>query len=117
MTTNEIITELLQYDGYTKDVGTHSITYISEIDNEGYRTVISNEYAQTYLTNLNILHRVAVKVYRALIDSQCHDDISDITDGCSNIQFAMFSLPINGEYITLATATAEAIVYLKSHKI
>jgi hypothetical protein len=51
-----------------------------------------------------------------LIDSPCHDDISDLTDRCYNINSALVKLPINGEYITLATATAEAIVYLKKYK-
>jgi hypothetical protein len=92
MTTNEIITTLLEYD-------------------------VFKHYDTEYLTDLNILHRVAVKVMHELIDSPCHDDISDLTDRCSNIQFALIKLPINGEYITLATATADAIVYLSKQKV
>jgi len=92
MTTNEIITTLLEYD-------------------------VFKHYDTEYLTDLNILHRVAVKVMHELIDSPCHDDISDLTDRCSNIQFALLKEPINGEYITLATATADAIVYLKKYKV
>jgi hypothetical protein len=119
MTTNEIITELLAYDGFTKDVGTHSIKYISEIDNEGYRTVIGNEYAQAYLTDLNILHRVAVKVYSKMQSKITDSDKGidwDASSHCNTILYALLDSPINGEYITLATATAEAIIYLKKYK-
>jgi hypothetical protein len=92
MTTNEIKLTLAEYDGF-------------------------KHYDTEYLTDLNILHRVAVKVFSELIDSPCHDDISDLTDRCSNISNALTKLPINGEYTTLATATAEAIVYLSKHKV
>ena len=113
MTTNEIITELLQYDGYTKDVGTHSITYISEIDNEWYRTVISNEYAQTYLTDLNILHRVAVKVFGEVVDSNL--DVSDINDLCCNIENVLLCNPNEqGEHLQLAEALVNAIKYIQN---
>jgi hypothetical protein len=91
MTTNEIKGTLVDYDGF-------------------------KHYDTEYLTELNILHRVAVKVFSDLIDSLCHDDISDLTDRCSNISNALLQLPINGEYIQLATATAEAIIYLNSKR-
>ena len=78
---------------------------------------VFKHYDTEYLTDLNILHRVAVKVMHELIDSPCHDDISDLTDRCDNINSALVQPPINGEYITLATATADAIVYLKKYKV
>jgi hypothetical protein len=126
MTTNEIIKEIAVYDGWEindKHVSTHT-EYKLVINGEFIKgcwianseKITTNPMLNAYLTDLNILHRVAVKVYRELIDSPCHDDISDLTDRCSNIQFALLKEPINGEYITLATATAEAIVYLKKYK-
>jgi hypothetical protein len=93
MTTNEIKVTLAEYDGFT-------------------------HYDTAYLTDLNILHRVAVKVVteiRKIMDNSDYLDF-DLAGVNNTIISAMFDLPINGEYIQLATATAEAIVYLKSHK-
>jgi hypothetical protein len=96
MTTNEIITELVSYDGW-------------DIAQEKHTQLFNN-----YLTDLNILHRVAVKVYYEF------RDLCDTVDQFHDVRFNMFNSfyqePINGEYITLATATAEAIIYLKSYK-
>jgi hypothetical protein len=121
MTTNEIIKEIAVYDGcvFTTDILGTTVKKeggISRVALDG-TNLIKYPYFLNYLTDLNILHRVAVKVMHELIDSPCHDDISDLTDRCSNIQFALLKEPINGEYITLATATAEAIVYLKKYKV
>jgi hypothetical protein len=98
MTTNEIITELVSYDGW-------------DIAQEKHTQLFNN-----YLTDLNILHRVAVKVFDELINSQHCDDKQELMNKAYNIHSAIMKLPINGEYITLATATAEAIVYLKKYK-
>jgi hypothetical protein len=117
MTTNEIIKEIAVYDGYTFIETVTDGYFIREEDQEGHEDIFTYIDLEEYLTDLNILHRVAVKVMHELIDSPCHDDISDLTDRCSNIHFALLKLPINGEYITLATATAEAIVYLNKHKV
>ena len=117
MTTNEIITELLKYDGYTFIETVTDGYFIREEDQEGHEDIFTYIDLEEYITDLNILHRVAVKVMHELIDSPCHDDISDLTDRCSNIHFALLKEPINGEYITLATATADAIVYLKKYKV
>jgi len=118
MTTNEIITELVSYNlGTYKQKELRSSGFEKEVDANGREYWIRGEDYSAYLTDLNILHRVAVKVMHELIDSPCHDDISDLTDRYLNIHFTMTKLPINGEYITLATATAEAIVYLSKHKV
>lgn len=70
---------------------------------------------EDYLTDLNIPHRVAVKVYGEM-QSKITDNYKgidwDASSHCNTILYALLDLPINGEYITLATATAEAIVYL-----
>jgi hypothetical protein len=123
MTTNEIITELLKYDGWKIDY--NRFTYYVEYENkekikhccvERRHNLSTQHLLYAYLTDLNILHPVAVKVISELIDNPCHDDISDITNRFDNIRNTLTKLPINGEYIALATATVEAIVYLKSHK-
>ena len=104
MTTNEIITELIRYGE----------------DDDGFLLKILNQSERMkYLTDLNILHRVAVKVYHDIMPI-----ITDIDKGVnwdaathtSNIHYALLGIPINGEYITLANATADAIVYLKKYK-
>jgi hypothetical protein len=113
MTKNEIIKQIAVYDGYTY---IETVTDGYFVREEGHEDIFTYIDLEEYITDLNILHRVAVKVMHELIDSPCHDDISDLTDRCSNIQFALLKEPINGEYITLATATAEAILYLKKYK-
>lgn len=119
MTNNEIITELLKYDGFTKQIGTHAITYISGIDSEGYRTVIGNEFAQTYLTDMNILHRLAVKLVA---------NISGMLENIDSLDFALAELNSRivttifcdpneqGEHIQLATALVNAIRYISANK-
>jgi hypothetical protein len=119
MTTNEIITELLKYDGYTFIETVTDGYFIREEDQEGHEDIFTYIDLEEYITDLNILHRVAVKVLT---------QISEILDNSEDLDFdlasvnntvcsAMFQLPINGEYITLATATADAIVYLKKYKV
>jgi hypothetical protein len=101
MTTNEIITELVSYDGW-------------DIAQEKHTQLFNN-----YLTDLNILHRVAVKVYNEMQSKITDSDKGidwDASSHCNTILYALLDSPINGEYITLATATAEAIIYLKSYK-
>lgn len=121
MTNNELITELLKYDGFTKDIGNHSITYTSEIDSEGYRTVIGNEYAQTYLTDMNILHRIAVKLVRELfalnVDNDDYTKDMDIREVKSWIDMSMYNNPNSqGEHIQLAEAIVNAIRYISANK-
>ena len=103
MTTNEIITELIRYD---------------DDDDSLLLKTLNQSERMSYLTDLNILHRVAVKVVmqiKGIMDNSDYLDF-DLAGVNNTIISAMFDLPINGEYITLATATAEAIVYLKKYK-
>lgn len=126
MTNNELITELLKYDGFTKDIGNHSITYTSEIDSEGYRTVIGNEYAQTYLTDMNIIHRIAVKVtaqLKEMYSDDSHDTSFDfehdmkVTEVKGTVISSIFTSPNSqGEHIQLATAIVNAIRYISGNK-
>jgi hypothetical protein len=118
MTTNEIIKEIAVYDGHTFTTDILGTTVkkegsINRVALDG-TNLIKYPYFHAYLTELNILHRVAVKVYGEF------RDLCDTLDQFHDVRFNMFNAfykePINGEYIELATATAEAIVYLKSHK-
>jgi hypothetical protein len=99
MTTNEIITELVSYDGW-------------DIAQEKHTQLFNN-----YLTDLNILHRVAVKVFCDVLSCK-HGTISEVNAICENIKHEFINVPNEqGEHIKLATATAEAIVYLSKQKV
>jgi hypothetical protein len=118
MTTNEIIKEIAVYDGYTFIQTVTDGYFVREEDQEGHEDIFTFIDLEEYLTDLNILHRVAVKVVneiRQILDNSDNLDF-DLAGVNNTIISAMFDLPINGEYITLATATAEAIIYLKSYK-
>jgi hypothetical protein len=115
MTTNEIITELVSYNlGTYEESELISNGFKQDVDASGREYWHRTEDYSTYLTDLNILHRVAVKVYgefRVLSDMP-----KDFHDVRFKIYYSLLQEPINGEYIELATATAEAIIYLKKYK-
>jgi hypothetical protein len=122
MTTNEIIKEIAVYDGW--EIDETRFTYYVQCKNKDkikYCCVdkkldlSSNHMLHAYLTDLNILHRVAVKVYGEIME-HVYEAYLPSQVLYNKIVYSIFKPPINGEYITLATATAEAIVYLKSHK-
>jgi len=113
MTTNEIIKEIAVYNGYI---------YFETLSNRYFHKegiVYFYSDLKHYITDLNILHRVAVKVYGEMQSkiTESHKGIDwDASSHCNTILYSLLDLPINGEYITLATATTEAIVYLKKYK-
>jgi hypothetical protein len=123
MTTNEIIKQIAVYDGWEIHTSYSRRGYVLRNGNELIKGTyllpkqneMDNPILRQYLTDLNILHRVAVKVYNEF------RDLCDIVDKYHDVRFNMFNAfyqePINGEYITLATATAEAIIYLKKYKV
>jgi len=107
MTNNELIKELVTYDGY-KDIGYN--TFINDVDN-GYLFTIPE--LNEYLTDMNILHRLAVKVFGEVVDSEL--DVSDINDLCFNVRNAiMYSPNPQGEHLQLAEALVNAIKYIQN---
>jgi hypothetical protein len=115
MTTNEIIKELLVYDGYTFHDTTDGVGFFTNgQDEEGFEYWYNYSERQDYLTDLNILHCVAVKVVTEMliIMNESDDILFEMANIKDAIMKSMFDLPINGEYITLATATAEAIQFI-----
>ena len=103
MTNKELITELLKYRNK------HWIELkISDFDN-----------SNTYLTDMNILHRLAVKVTDGITETIDNSDdlLWDLSKHKSNIISAMFTRPNEqGEHIQLATAIVNAIRYLSANK-
>lgn len=103
MTTNEIITELIRYD----DDG----------DSLLLKTLNQSE-RMSYLTDLNILHRVAVKVW----DSLCEMLLSSnkkkqLVRKMHHVIDYMFTSPNEqGEHLQLAEALVNAIRYISSNK-
>lgn len=116
MTTNEIIKEIAVYDGYTHKEAETDGYFVREEYQEGYEYIFTYIDLGAYLTDLNILHRVAVKVWGKLIGSDI-EDRAELRKSLELIENS-FMYPPNeqGEYTHFATATAEAIIYLKSIK-
>ena len=115
MTNNELITELVTYDGY-KDIGNN--TFINDVDN-GYLFTIPE--LNEYLTDMNILHRIAVKVVRELfsLNSDTDDFYRDMEIGDVREQITRtFLIEPNeqGEHIQLAEAIVNAIRYISANK-
>jgi hypothetical protein len=82
---------------------------IAEYD--GWKNVGVELMSSIYLTSLDALHPVAMKVMAAL-----HKDWSFNAEKLTaTISYACTKPPINGEYIALFNATVEGIIYLKNH--
>ena len=120
MTNNELIKELVVYDGY-KDIGYN--TFINDVDN-GFLFTIPE--LNEYLTDMNILHRLAVKVIsqlKEMYSDDSHDTSFDfehdmkVTEVKGSVFSAMFTLPNDkGEHLQLATALVNAIRYISANK-
>lgn len=116
MTTNEIIKEIAVYDGYTHKEAETDGYFVREEYQEGYEYIFTYIDLGAYLTDLNILHRVAVKVVNEIMQYVYQADLN-AEKLYGNILSSIWDIPNEqGEYITLATATAEAIIYLKKYK-
>lgn len=128
MTTQDKVKAIAEYDGWElrgepefippykiwiKHLphGTNMIPYISPSGKE------YDDWAKEikYLTSLDWLHPVALKVYSEIIDCK-YNEISDITDICTTINLAIMYKPINGEYIDIFNAVYDGIVFLNSNK-
>lgn len=116
MTNNELIKELVTYDGYIyKETVTDGYFVIDNYENEGKEFIFTFIDLEDYLTDMNILHRIAVKVVREVVDSEL--DVSDINDLCFNIRNAiMYSPNEQGEHLQLAEAIVNAIRYISENK-
>lgn len=113
MTNNELIKELAVYDGY-KDIGYD--TFINDVDN-GYLFTIPE--LNDYLTDMNILHRIAVKVVDEAKEMlhKSDDVLWDLAEVRGDVISAMFTgTNPQGEHIQLATAIVNAIRYIIANK-
>lgn len=120
MTNNELIKELVVYDGY-KDIGYDTYT---NGKNSGFLMTIPELYP--YLTDMNILHRIAVKVtvqLKEMYSDDSHDTSFDfehdmkVTEVKGNVISSMFTSPNpQGEHLQLATAIVNAIRYISANK-
>lgn len=117
MTTNDIIKEIAVYDGYTyHETKTGDGVFAIEKKLKGNEDICHFTDLEDYLTDMNILHRVAVKVFGEVVDSNL--DVSDINDLCCNIENVLLCNPNEkGEHIQLATAIVNAIKYIQNESI
>jgi hypothetical protein len=134
MTNNELITELLKYDGwvFTPNASNIKIEYIVNGKFiKGTWVGVDESLSQTdmlyaYITDMNILHRIAVKVVsqlREMYSDDSHDTSFDfehdmkVTEVKSSVVSAMFTIPNDkGEHLQLAEAIVNAIRYISSNK-
>lgn len=127
MTHNELITELLKYDGWVFTTSGKNIKIEKFVNGKFLKgtwvwfdkALSQTDMLYTYLTDMNILHRIAVKVVA---------NISGILDNSEDLDFnlaelnnkivsAMFtSSNEQGEHIQLATALVNAIRYIIANK-
>ena len=127
MTNNELITELLKYDGWEITPSGKNIKIDKHINDKFLKgawvwdgeALSQTDMLHAYLTDMNILHRIAVKVVA---------NISGILDNSEDLDFnlaelnnkivtAIFCDPNEqGEHINLATALVNAIRYISSNK-
>lgn len=123
MTNNELITELLKYDGWVFKKEGKLINIDKYINGKLFKCshawvddeLSLNQTFYAYLTDMNILHMLAVKVFGDVVDSDL--DVSYINDICFNIRNAIMCSPNEqGEHIQLATALVNAIRYISSNK-
>lgn len=124
MTNNELIKELVVYDGYTyiKTV-TDGYFVIENYENGGKEFIFTFIDLEEYITDMNILHRLAVKVRKEMLyyadkyfkETELID--FDLFTRKNNIDKAMFTSPNEqGEHINLATALVNAIRYISANK-
>ena len=124
MTNNELIKELVIYDGWVVTTSYSRRGYVLRNGNEiikgtyllAKQNETDNPILIPYITDMNILHRIAVKVVNEVVDSEL--DVSDINDLCFNIRNAiMYNYPNEqGEHIQLAEAIVNAIRYISANK-
>lgn len=117
MTNNELITGLVTYDGYTyKKTVTDGYFVIDNYENGGKEFIFTFIDLEEYLTDMNILHRIAVKVFCDVLDCK-NGTISDVNAICESIKHEFINIPNpKGEHLQLAEALVNAIRYLSANK-
>jgi hypothetical protein len=125
MTNNEIIKELLVYDGYTFHDTADGVGFFTNgQDNEGFEYWYKHSERQDYLDDMNILHRLSLGIVGQLKEMYSEEDSAfdfehdmKVTDVKGSIVAAMFKdKNQDGEYIELATSLVEAIQFINQHK-
>jgi hypothetical protein len=129
MTHNELITELVTYDGWVFTTSYSRRGYVLRNGNEiikgtyllAKQNETDNPILIPYLTDMNILHRLAVKVVRELfalnVDNDDYTKDMDIKEVKSWIDMSMYNYSNDkGEHIQLATALVNAIRYISANK-
>ena len=121
MTNNELIKELAVYDGCTYfNLGATSTQGgFSKADTTGYVEYFNYNMLWDYLTDMNILHRIAVNVVNSIRETlDSSDDLDFNLAECNNkIISAMFTSPNpQGEHLQLAEAIVNAIRYISANK-
>ena len=128
MKNNELITELLKYDGWviteTSTAKRYRLFNGEEIEKgcylSKYEDLSTRDMLYAYLTDMNILHRIAVKVVANIsgILDNSEDLDFNLSDLNSKIVTAIFCDPNEqGEHIQLATALVNAIKYIQNESI
>jgi len=123
MTHNELIIDLLKYDEFDykiDELGNYSFNIASK-DTREYDCWFEPMGMNYYLTDMNILHRLAVKVVRKLftlnVDNDDYTKDMDIREVKSWIDMSMYNYPNDkGEHIQLAEALVNAIRYISANK-
>lgn len=114
MANNELIKELVTCDGYIY-FETSSVRYFHK---EGLISHYSD--LRAYLTDMNLLHPIAVKVWDSLGLLKTGNDYykdKDIREVAGWINKGMFTSPNEqGEHVQLATALVEAIRFINKQK-
>lgn len=132
MTNNEIIVELIKHDGWKSVVASGSmVSYYdpkSRTRGAAYKRYCSvsidaqleeHWLLRPYLTDIRILHRMAIKVVDEAKEMLYNSDdfITDLTDIRLGVISAMFKdKNESGEYLDLATSLVEAIRFINQHK-
>ena len=129
MTNNELIKELLKYDGWeiteTNTANRYRFFVGEELEKAchifNHLELSTQPMLHAYLTDMNILHRIAVKVVRELftlnVDNDDYTKDMDIKEVKSWIDMSMYNYPNEqGEHIQLAEAIVNAIRYISANK-
>jgi hypothetical protein len=109
MTTQDKVKVIAEYDGWVDDM--HNM-YVNPNYNKGTLMYLSD---MPYLTSLDSLHSVAMKVLDGLFVRDLIDN-EEAQWSRATIRQYCATKPINGEYIDLFNAVYDGIIFLNSNK-